>query len=102
MEYSGFVCKDGFCYGTGGGHSTTFTDAVFKLDLSTGEWSEEFAPTRCDDMTRANYDEDNRSWNVPGQIERPASHHTYNMLQIVNGELIDIADRAHQNGGCAP
>lgn len=102
-DYGGFVCEGLICYGTGGGHSTTMNDALYKLDLSDASslgWDELYEPTPCAEMTEANYSKVNRSWTHNG-FERPISTHSYNHLIIKDDKLIHVGARGAV-GKCLP
>ena len=102
MEYSGLRYYKGRLYGVGGGHATTFNDTVNVYDLETDQWAEDYPPTACVNMVRGNYDPLTRGWIVPGQLPRPSSSHSYDLIHIVNGKLINMSLRGKQSGGCAP
>ena len=88
----------------GGGHAATFTDTVARLDLNSLSWSELYPHTPCAAMDKANHDVVNGAWLAggAGPYPRPTSRHSYDMLAIVNDELVLLAGEQPSNGTCAP
>ncbi len=88
-DYSGFVYDQNNhqMLMFGGGHATSFTDALFSFNPDTLTWSEKYQPTPCVTMTPLNYDEVNTAWKSgpSGPYPRPISRHTYDLLAVADG-----------------
>jgi hypothetical protein len=109
-DYSGFVYDPSRhrLLMFGGGHATTFTDAVFEFDPDTLLWSERYAPTPCTSafMSQANFDAVRSAWKSgpSGPYPRPISRHTYDLLAVAAGlpELILLRGPNGESGSCPP
>src|SRR5690606_33730694 len=90
----------------GGGHATTFTDALMSLDMRASSpltWKELYPPTPCSSMTIDDMDHNLGAWKSGplGPYPRPYSRHTYDKLQVVGDEFIMLMTGTLR-GGCAP
>ena len=88
----------------GGGHASTFTDTVTRFDFNSLSWSELYPHTPCAAMDKVNHDATNGAWLAggAGPYPRPTSRHSYDMLAIIDDELILLAGEQPSNGTCAP
>ncbi|MFO7901014.1 MAG: hypothetical protein R6V58_18400 [Planctomycetota bacterium] len=68
----------------GGGHATTFTDAIYAFDFETLAWKALYPPTPHRLMKPANFDAKLGAWKKgpKGPYPRPLSRHTYDMLCV--------------------
>ncbi len=108
-DYSGFVYDSVHhqMLGFGGGHDTTATDALFRLQLNlTGppQWDELYGPSPCSNFTAGNYDDNGNGGSAngktgfwlagpaPGPYPRPVTRHTYDLLgfapNVGSGEFV--------------
>src|SRR6185503_20009865 len=89
----------------GGGHASTMTDAIQRLDLrDTLRWSDAYTPTPCASLVESNLDGDLGAWltGTSGPYPRPVSAHTYDMVGYApeQNELVVIG-RAFTQGYCS-
>jgi hypothetical protein len=71
----------------GGGHATTFTDAVYAFDFSTLKWSALYTPTPTAQMNMGNFNSTLVAWQNgnDGPFPRPISRHSYDLLVVPEG-----------------
>lgn len=106
QDYSGFIYDQNNhrLLMFGGGHATTFTDAVFSFNPNTLTWSELYPPTPCSNMTSGNMDTVNGAWlsGPAGPYPRPVSRHTYDDLAVADGlqEFIVLYQANGGSNGC--
>lgn len=87
VGFSGFTCDDNACYGMGGGHAGTATDAIFKMDYESFQWVELYQPSTCETQNNlAAFNQQHISWTQDGH-ERPATAHSYDLLSLWGGYL---------------
>ena len=92
----------------GGGHATTFTDALFAFDFQTLTWKELWAPTPCTTtgMGSGNFDRTNGAWRsgAPGPYPRPLSRHTYDLTVYLDtlDEFAILVGPNGDSGSCPP
>ena len=92
----------------GGGHATTFTDALFAFDFQTLTWKELWAPTPCTTtgMGSGNFDRTNGAWRsgTSGPYPRPISRHTYDLTVYLDtlDEFAILVGPNGDSGSCPP
>ncbi|OGF50583.1 MAG: hypothetical protein A2044_02940 [Candidatus Firestonebacteria bacterium GWA2_43_8] len=67
----------------GGGHSATYSDAIYSFDIKTLKWSSLYTPTPASSYQQSNMV--NGAWQsgVPGgKYPRPVGRHTYDLLVV--------------------
>jgi hypothetical protein len=109
-DYSGSVydCKNHRILMFGGGHATTFTDALFAFDFETLTWKELWAPTPCTaaGMGSSNFDRPNGAWRSgpSGPYPRPLSRHTYDLTVYIDtlDEFAILVGPNGDSGSCPP
>ncbi len=82
----------------GGGHATTWTDAIYAFDLAGLAWSSLYAPTPARFYQRDNMDRGFWKAGAAGKYPRPVGRHTYDLLVVPNDreELLVLMN------GCGP
>ena len=74
----------------GGGAGISNYNGIAKLDLDTGMWSEEFAPTAYADMVAGNLDTVNGAWNVGGALQ-PLARNVHKAICAAGNQLLVFA-----------
>ncbi len=92
----------------GGGHSSTMTDAIHALDLTSSSvlrWSSLYTPTPCSSFTAGNLNASLGAWTsgISGPYPRPVSAHTYDLVAVAptQNEVV-LLGRAYTGGYCNP
>ena len=82
----------------GGGHATTWTDAIYAFDLTGLAWSALYAPTPARFYQPDNMDRGFWKAGAAGKYPRPVGRHTYDLLVVPNDreELLVLMN------GCGP
>jgi len=88
----------------GGGHATTFTDAIEAFSFQTLAWHSLYTPTPCSYLTAGNADGTKGAWlsGPSGPYPRPYARHTYDEMAVPDntGELVLLAP-PNSCGSCA-
>ena len=82
----------------GGGHATTFTDAIYAFSFADLKWSALYAPTPRKFYTKENMDRGFWKAGESGNYPRPVGRHTYDLLVVPDDrqELLVLMN------GCGP
>jgi hypothetical protein len=82
----------------GGGHATTFTDAVYAFTFSDLKWSSLYSPTPAKFYTKDNMDRGFWKAGEKGNYPRPVGRHTYDLLVVPD----DREELLLMMNGCGP
>ncbi|MDD4891432.1 MAG: hypothetical protein PHU85_16045, partial [Phycisphaerae bacterium] len=82
----------------GGGHATTFTDAIYVFSFADLKWSSLYSPTPAKFYTKDNMDRGFWKAGAAGKYPRPVGRHTYDLLVVPDDreELLVLMN------GCGP
>ena len=82
----------------GGGHATTWTDAIYAFSFSELKWSALYSPTPAGSTPRRTWIADSGRRGAAGNYPRPVGRHTYDLLVVPDDreELLLLIN------GCGP
>jgi len=82
----------------GGGHATTFTDAIYCFGFADLKWTSLYKPTPAKFYTKDNMDRGFWKAGEAGNYPRPVGRHTYDLLVVPD----DREELLLLRGGCGP